>query len=397
MPKYHLQTVGSFGDVIPIIGLAQALKNRGHEVEVATNSYFQDAVENEGLKFISLCRSEVYQNYVNNPKLFKQWDGIRTLGNIAAMHLENSYKQALQKQEDGYHVIASSLALGAKFSSIKTAIPFTSVSFAPTGIRSLTDPAKLNPWFPPPGFPKRLMTYLWNSADWQFRGGMGKTLRTFENDIGFRSSFSIIGNWSNSDSCLIALFPQWFCSPKPDWPKSAIQVDFPVYDLDQKLSDETLDFLQTGPKPLLFTPGTPNGFTKTFFDTAYEAVKKSGERAIFLSKNTTTRYPGILNLDFAPLGKLMPHIKGIFHHGGIGTCTQALRFGVAQVVYPFAFDQYDNGLYLQKLGSGSILTRKQWQVKRILKAIEDMPKQRSHADLFPQDPFAKTCDIIERQ
>ena len=38
--------------------------------------------------------------------------------------------------------------------------------------------------------------------------------------------------------------------------------------------------------------------------------------------------------------------------GGVGTSAQALRAGIPQLVWPQAYDQFDNAMHLERLGVG---------------------------------------------
>ena len=55
---------------------------------------------------------------------------------------------------------------------------------------------------------------------------------------------------------------------------------------------------------------------------------------------------------YAPFGQLLPRCRALVHHGGIGTCAQALRAGIPQLVAPWGFDQYDQALRVRRLGAG---------------------------------------------
>src|SRR5574341_116525 len=44
-------TLGSYGDVYPYLGLAIALRGRGHAPALATSSYYRALVEGEGIEF----------------------------------------------------------------------------------------------------------------------------------------------------------------------------------------------------------------------------------------------------------------------------------------------------------------------------------------------------------
>ena len=91
------------------------------------------------------------------------------------------------------------------------------------------------------------------------------------------------------------------------------------------------------------------------------------------------------------------------HHGGIGTCAQALRAGIPQLVLPWGVDQFDNALRLKKLGVarvGNYLTARAGSLRRgltwLLETEEVVAACRHHAArLAEDDPLAATVDAIE--
>jgi rhamnosyltransferase subunit B len=60
----------------------------------------------------------------------------------------------------------------------------------------------------------------------------------------------------------------------------------------------------------------------------------------------------VLVRDFVPMRKLLPHCAALVHHGGIGTAALAFEAGIAQVVTPFAHDQFDNAQRVAQSGCG---------------------------------------------
>ena len=75
-----LITLGSHGDVHPFVGLALALKRRGHQVTVMTSGYFGDLVRSTGLDFIELGSREEFASMTDNPDL---WNPRKSFGVIA--------------------------------------------------------------------------------------------------------------------------------------------------------------------------------------------------------------------------------------------------------------------------------------------------------------------------
>ncbi len=54
----------------------------------------------------------------------------------------------------------------------------------------------------------------------------------------------------------------------------------------------------------------------------------------------------------APYAKVFPAASVIVHHGGFGTCAEALRAGKPSLVTPFAFDQFDTAARVEDAGLG---------------------------------------------
>jgi rhamnosyltransferase subunit B len=61
---------GSSGDVHPLLGLALALKQRGHQVTFVVNSYFEEIVKQYGIDFIELGTKDEILETANHPDLW---------------------------------------------------------------------------------------------------------------------------------------------------------------------------------------------------------------------------------------------------------------------------------------------------------------------------------------
>jgi rhamnosyltransferase subunit B len=67
---------------------------------------------------------------------------------------------------------------------------------------------------------------------------------------------------------------------------------------------------------------------------------------------------------------LLPAASALVHHGGIGSCAQALRAGIPQVMVPQAYDQFDNAMRVERLGVGQAL--KPAHLSRIGEALDGL-------------------------
>src|SRR5262245_38043395 len=60
--QFLCSTFGSAGDVFPMLGLALALRERGHDIVFATNGHFESLVRAHGLAFDPLGTEQDYQD-----------------------------------------------------------------------------------------------------------------------------------------------------------------------------------------------------------------------------------------------------------------------------------------------------------------------------------------------
>lgn len=57
---------------------------------------------------------------------------------------------------------------------------------------------------------------------------------------------------------------------------------------------------------------------------------------------------------FVPIRHYYGKVAGIIHHGGIGTCAQALRGRMKQHIVPLAFDQFENARLMHEHGLATV-------------------------------------------
>ncbi|MCA9451692.1 MAG: glycosyltransferase, partial [Nitrospira sp.] len=71
--------VGSYGDVLPLVGMARELQQRGHRVTIFTSAHFQELVQKAGVGFTPLGTADDYDAIANNPALWHPHKGWRLL------------------------------------------------------------------------------------------------------------------------------------------------------------------------------------------------------------------------------------------------------------------------------------------------------------------------------
>jgi UDP:flavonoid glycosyltransferase YjiC (YdhE family) len=290
-------------------------------------------------------------------------------------------------------------------------IPLVTVHLSPGVFHSAYQAPRM-PGLPLPNWlPVRFKQGVWKVIDHLLIDPLLKPkLNRLRRELGLPPVSRIFHHWLHSPHLVLGLFPKWFATPQPDWPSSTVLTDFPLYDAagDSDLPTTIQGFLDVHPRPLVFTPGSANKHGTSFFAEAAKACQVLNRPGIFL-----TRYPEqlpqslpsqVVHFSYAPLSQLLPHCTALIHHGGIGTCSQALQAGVPQLIQPFAFDQFDNGARIEQLGVGQTISQRSFRSPTIVGHLQDLLSSKtvgtachSVKDSFKDsNPLAESCILIER-
>lgn len=404
--------VGSYGDVLPLVGLARQLQRRGHTVTVFTSAHFTELVQKTGVEFVPMGTAEDYNAMANNPALWHPHKGWRLIMKmLVSGALEETYSLLKSKVIQGNTILVSStLGFAARLLQETHHIPHATVHFSPGVFHSAHQAPKI-PGLPLPDWlPVAFKHHMWKFLDHTIIDPVVKPrLNRFRRQLGLPPVSRIFHDWLHSPDLVLGLFPEWFAAPQPDWPPNTNLTGFPLYDEapDSVLPATLQRFLDAHPEPLVYTPGSANKHGQSFFKEAAQASQELGRAAIFL-----TRYPeqlppslpkGVTHFSYVPLSQLLPHATALIHHGGIGTCSQALRAGTPQLIQPLAFDQFDNAARLEKLGVGAIIPKRRFKapnitrrLKALLNSYQVLQKCQETQYLFAgKDPLTESCEQIE--
>lgn len=406
-------TVGSYGDVLPLVGLGRELRSRGHTITFFTNSHFADLVQQAELRFVPMGSAEEYNAVANHPDLWHPHKGWRVI-------MKRMMSGALQ---EAYHLlcshlvpektilISSTLGFVARLVQETHQVPNVTVHFSPGVFHSAYQAPRM-PGLPLPDWlPVNFKQGVWKLLDHLVIDPILKPkLNRFRRELELPPVSRIFHHWLHSPDLVLSLFPEWFATPQPDWPPSTVLTGFPLYDEvgDSVLPATIQSFLKAHRQPLVFTPGSANKHGTPFFVEAAKACQEMQRPAIFL-----TRYPEqlpqplpphIRHFSYAPLSQLLPYCAALIHHGGIGTCSQALRAGIPQLIQPYAFDQFDNGARIEQLGVGRTISKRSFRSPRIVQDLKDLLTSgkvatscQSIKDFFKEtNPLGKSCTLIEK-
>jgi sterol 3beta-glucosyltransferase len=359
-----IMTVGSRGDVQPMVALGRGLRQHGLEVRLATHSLFADLARENDLEFAPL---------EGNPQaLLEQREGAEWLRSQHSLSkMAGGFRQLMgpvirQCFKDGLEAAAGSDAIifsgpayyFAHSIAQKLGIPFIQAYLQPihpTG----AFPSAL---FPAPFSGGRIYNYathviagmtFWqllrpvvNEARREFFGLPGFSWRGPFLDLMHQAHPVVYGyspaivpkpaNWGD----YIHVSGFWFLD-QPDWRPSA----------------ELEAFLAGGPPPVYVGFGSMNdGDPQRMTETVLKALDLSGQRGVLLTGwgglHQTDLPEQIFKIDHAAHEWLFPRMAAVVHHGGAGTTAAGLRAGVPGVLIPFFGDQPFWAAQIHRLGLG---------------------------------------------
>jgi rhamnosyltransferase subunit B len=258
--------------------------------------------------------------------------------------------------------------------------------------------------------PAEVRGWLWRTIDALYLDRLfGPALNQFRRELGLGPVNEILGRWIHSPNRGIALFPDWFAEPQPDWPKQLAITGFPLFDEGslRELPAELEKFLAEGDHPVVFTPGSAMEHAAEFFRVSLEACLALRRRAIFLTpyrdQLPPRLPPAIRHFDYVPFSRLLPYVAALVHHGGIGTCAQAMKAGIPHLIMPMAHDQFSNAFRVEALGLGFSVRRSRYvksvvidKLGNLLNAESIKLRCREVAELFGRkSPISEICDLVE--
>jgi UDP:flavonoid glycosyltransferase YjiC (YdhE family) len=382
MARIVITSWGSFGDVNPYLGLALALRARGHSAVLAIPSAYREVAAREGLEFHAVGPDVDPTDLTLVRRLMDPRKGSEVvLRELLFSAVDQSYRDLAAAAEAADVLVSHPVTFAAPVLAEQRRLPWVSTVLAPMSFFSAYD----LPVLPPVPSLKRLERLgHWASASlvWLAKRSIRQwsaPVARLRARLGLPPGQDPVFEGQHSPDLVLALFSRLLAKPQPDWPPNALITGQVVYDAahGETLSPEIEAFLKQGPPPIVFTLGSSAVLASgAFYDESAAAARRLGRRAVLLAGPDGVKRlagalpPEVLVVDAAPHSRLFPRALAIVHQGGIGTLGQALRSGRPMLVVPFAHDQPDNAFRARALGVARIVYPREYRAARAAAELE---------------------------
>lgn len=195
---------------------------------------------------------------------------------------------------------------------------------------------------------------------------------------------------------VLELFPPWFDAFPFERLPHSLQGTFPN-ETSARAIPEVEAFAVAGERPWVFFSGSGGGILKVqprLFEMAAEVCQRTGRRGIMLDPlaggAVEPMGDGVIRSGLTNLNALLPMARGFFHHGGIGSTSQALAAAVPHVIAPVGFDQPGNAAWIARKGLGVQLD------SRAL-TLDAMEAALAAAEQLPTAPRRELAERLRRE
>lgn len=348
-----LSTIGSRGDVQPLVALGLELKDLKQEVRMCVPPDFRDWIEGLGIPAVPIgpeLRSAAKapaSNAVPTPEQRRRM----MEGTVSAQF------DTIAVAAEGCDLILGATALQIAAPSIaeKLGIPYIFAAFCPVVLPSRHHaPPVLRALGDAPAPPAAEYAQLWDQDAKRWNAMWASLLNPHRASLGL-APVSDVRSYVLTERPWLAADPMLAPWPDPEDP-AVFQTGAWILPDARPLPAELEAFLGAGEPPVYFGFGSmhaPAGLSRAMI----ESARALGRRAIvsrgWADLSLPDDQPDCLIVGEVNLQSLFERVAAVVHHGGAGTTTAAARAGTPQVVIPQIYDQHYFAERVQHLGIGA--------------------------------------------
>ncbi len=414
--RLAIVTVGTRGDVQPLVALGLRLRASGHDVTIVTHDDFEPMVTAHGFAFRRIGGSmKQLVESADGREWLESGDSLRrymkTMRRIFTPLIETWNSDVLAATDGFDALLAYPFAVGAFHAAELRGVPIVMLPYVPfVPSRELT-----HIFFPPPPFFCGIYNRLsWEIAMRAFWAPFMQGHQAFRERIGLRRvPQPTLSHWVLDRHTPTVHLYSALLEPRPsDWPSWVEVAGFCHLDTspDWQPPPRLADFLASGAPPVYVGFGSMTGRDpEELARIAVDAVRGARQRAVMVTGwgglGEADLGDDVLVLPDAPHDWLFPRCAAVVHHGGAGTTAAGLRAGRPTVVTPFFGDQPYWGRRVAALGAGPRPIQKRALAAPALadaisRAVNDAPMRGRAAELGErlraEDGTGRAVSAIER-
>jgi vancomycin aglycone glucosyltransferase len=347
-----LSTIGSRGDVQPLVALASALRALGVQAHFCAPPDFREWIEGLGFTVTPIGPSLRSTGKASPSAAPPTAEQMRQMMDA----LIRTQLETVAAAAHGCDVIvgATALQIAAPSAAEKLGLPYVFAAYCPAVLPSPHHPPPVLAMLgdkPPPA--ANDYTDLWEKDARRWNDQWSAALNAQREAVGLtpvadvRSHVLTSRPWLAADQTL---------APWPDVVDGAVvQTGAWILRDTRPLAREIQAFLDAGEPPIYFGFGSIRA-PQDLSSSMIESARALGRRAIVsrgwaeLALNDDA--PDCLAIDEVNQQALFKRVAAVVHHGGAGTMTAAALAGAPQVVIPQHYDQHYWAKRVQELGIG---------------------------------------------
>jgi vancomycin aglycone glucosyltransferase len=366
-----LSTIGSRGDVQPLVALALQLKALGQEARLCVPPDFREWIESLGFP-VTPIGPEVRQFAAATASAAGPMSAElrRQLvdGTVAIQFA------TIEAAAEGCDVIVGATALQVAGRSIaeRMGIPYVFAAYCPVVLPS---PHHAPPPLPMPGQrpapPTADNRELWARDAERVNATFGAALNAHRASLGL-APVSDVRRHMFTDRPWLPADPT--LAPWPDPADEAVfQTGAWTHSDERPLSPEISRFLDAGEPPVYFGFGSM-GATQGIGPLMVQTARALGRRAVvsrgWADLSVVDDDPDCLAIGEVNFQALFKRVAAVVHHGGAGTTTSAALAATPQVVLPQIYDQHYWAQRVEDLGIGTAHAPGAPRADSLMRALE---------------------------